>query len=268
MSNRQSSALSAAPPIDRRNLFCQVASATTGITVAGQCYIVPTAVAADEDFAGLYENRNRNKNKQALIREDIWYMTGKIPPRRLDQQSYLTDDGPKYNAWGTCSTSDGGGNSCTYVPLSQRIPGYSKYAYNIALGAKDFQQLGRTLDEILGSSPSDDQVWEKAEVYLKPYPESNLPPPSKDALLKMALMGTAMLTTPNYSGPPRELLVSRYYINEVNFALFEISSALAVRDAVRAKKAWDFGKDSWNSYFVLVNRAIVPKVGDQFEMIV
>jgi hypothetical protein len=44
----------------------------------------------------------------------------------------------KYNAWGIC-TNDSGGNACTYVPLKQRIPAYSKYAFNIALGAKEYQ---------------------------------------------------------------------------------------------------------------------------------
>ena len=84
----------------------------------------------------------------------------------------------------------------------------------------------------------------------------------------MALLGTALLTTPNYSGPPKELMVARFYVNEVDFALNEVASALDVRDLRRAKAAWEFGRDSWNSYFVLVNRAIVPKVGDKFGLIV
>lgn len=78
----------------------------------------------------------------------------------------------------------------------------------------------------------------------------------------------AMLTSPNFPGPSRELLVARYYANEVRFANREILAAVRERDAGRALQAWQFGKDSWNSYFQVVARQIVPKVGDPFEIIV
>ena len=35
-----------------------------------------------------------------------------------------------------------------------------------------------------------------------------------------------------------------------------------------ATGAWEFGKDSWNSYLAVVNPQIVPKVGEPFELIV
>ena len=76
-----------------------------------------------------------------------------------------------------------------------------------------------------------------------------------------------MLTSPNYSGPPMEMLVARFYVNELGFATQELSRALADRDIGRAKAAWQFGKDSWNSYLTIVNPAIVPKVGDKFELL-
>ena len=55
-----------------------------------------------------------------------------------------------------------------------------------------------------------------------------------DALLKMALFASGMLTSPNYSGPSRELLVARFYVNEADFATKEIASAIKTRDAKRA----------------------------------
>lgn len=83
----------------------------------------------------------------------------------------------------------------------------------------------------------------------------------------MVLLSTSLLTSPNYTGPPFELLIARYYINEVGFALREIADALRVNDMDRARGAWEFGADSWNSYFTIVNNAIVPKVGEKFIFI-
>ena len=39
------------------------------------------------------------------------------------------------------------------------------------------------------------------------------------------------------------------------------------KNAKVAQEAWDFGRDSWNSYIAVVNPSIVPKVGDPFEPI-
>lgn len=83
----------------------------------------------------------------------------------------------------------------------------------------------------------------------------------------MVLLSTALLSSPNYTGPPFELLIARYYINEVAFSMREITDALKSGDVERAAAAWEFGADSWNSYFTIVNNAIVPKVGEKFVMI-
>ncbi len=52
-----------------------------------------------------YENRDRNKNKDALIREDYWYFSGRRPPRSLDINALPADD-PTWNAWGECTKSE------------------------------------------------------------------------------------------------------------------------------------------------------------------
>mmetsp|Transcript_9174 Transcript_9174/g.13471 ORF Transcript_9174/g.13471 Transcript_9174/m.13471 type:complete len:130 (+) Transcript_9174:1-390(+) len=95
----------------------------------------------------------------------------------------------------------------------------------------------------------------------------NMPPIAIDAQLKMVLLSTSLLTSPSYTGPPFELLIARFYVNELHFATKEITNALLASDLDRAIAAWEYGKDSWNSYFTVVNRAIVPKVGGQFEPI-
>jgi hypothetical protein len=84
--------------ITRRALISGVASAI----------ILPSNLPANADDAQSdpyrYENRDRNKNKDALIREDYWYFSGRRPPRRLDINALPADD-PTWNAWGECTNT-------------------------------------------------------------------------------------------------------------------------------------------------------------------
>jgi hypothetical protein len=213
-----------------------------------------------------YENRDRMGNQQAVIRDDYWYITGKLPPRKL--QSPLKGDDPQWNAFGSCTTSEStGSNSCTYVSLGQRRAAYTKYASSIRYGADDYQTLGSILLSIQKSSLQPISIlqpfWEEAASLLKP----SQPSAPVDAELKMVLLATALLTSPNFPGPSRELLVARFYANEVRFAHREIYTAVQGQDIQRAVVAWEFGRDSWNSYFQAIARAIVPKVGNPFNAI-
>lgn len=232
---------------------------------------IPRAIADDGSTATSialpsYERRDRRGNSDAVIREDYWYMTGRIPPRNL-QEAQLAPDDPQWNAFGSCQTNAEGSatNSCTYVSLRQRIPAYSKYGYIIALGAREYQQLGDFIRE--QQKGTVDPSWRREALsYLQSSTSS--PPPTTDSLLKMILLASGLLTSPNFNGPNRELLVARYYVNEVKFALSEIVDAVQQGDLPRALNAWEFGRDHWNSYFVIVNRQISPKVGDKFQRIV
>lgn len=242
--------------LSRRNLF--------GTAVAGVFPLV--AVADDTDLqSGKYELRDRKSNKDALVREDYYYMMGKTPPRALGGP--LAMDDPQFNAFGSCETKADGSstNSCTYVSLKQRIPTYSKYGFSIGLGSREYKALGDALKKCQNTNASESD-WATAASYVTTLPQTP-PPPTVDALLKMALFASGMLTSPNYSGPSRELLVARFYVNEADFATKEIASAIKTRDAKRALAAWSFGKDSWNSYFQIVNDKISPKVGDKFNLI-
>jgi hypothetical protein len=120
-------ALHQAHILDRRQPL-----ATAGAAVMAS-YFVSTG---SRYWRGSSLRASKPKRKQASTGERrllVWWV-------RCRQESYT----PfhlilhKYNAWGIC-TNDSGGNACTYVPLKQRIPAYSKYAFNIALGAKEYQ---------------------------------------------------------------------------------------------------------------------------------
>jgi hypothetical protein len=245
--------------LSRRDaLISAIITSTTSTTTA------TTTIVGDESnqqkYNYDYENRDRKSNKDALIREDYWYMMGKTPPRLLNGP--IQQDDPKWNSFGSCQTSAADGatsNSCTYVSLKQRIPIYSKYGFNIALGSKEYQQLGKAIEN---------QNWNVAQSYIMSKDSSdNNPTAIVDALLKMVLFASGMLTSPNYSGPNKRLLVARFYVNELKFAVAELQDALLDKNYDRAIAAYKFGKDSLNSYFLIVNESISNKVGDQFELI-
>lgn len=242
--------------LSRRQVFGSTASSAAILTTWPS---IANGESATEGMSRLdkLHFRERKSNKGTLIREDYWFMMGKTPPRKLDGP-LITDD-PEFNAFGSCETtqSNGGSNSCTYVSLKQRIPTYSKYGFSIALGAREYSMLGSSLRK---------GDWKGAVSYLMTEPQQP-PPPSIDALLKMVLFASGMLTSPNYSGPSKRLLVARFYANEVGFAIEEIKEAVDERDQQRAIAAWEFGKDSWNSYYQIVNDSISVKVGDKFEPI-
>lgn len=76
-----------------------------------------------------------------------------------------------------------------------------------------------------------------------------------------------LLVSPNNLREKKGVALATFYVNEVDFALERIAAAAAQADAAAAGLAWDFGRDSWNSYLAVVNKAIVPKVGEPFEPI-
>jgi hypothetical protein len=245
------------------------ASSGSASTAAATMSPVETATTASSDYFP-FESRDRKGNKNTVIREDYWYMMGKTPPRQL--LSPLKGDNPQFNAYGACeSTVVGGGNPCTYISLKQRAPAYSKYASSILAGSQEYQALGGLLQKLrriaIGiDSSSIDTSWQEAASYVVTE-EHSPPPPIVDAELKMILFATAMTTSPNFPGPSRELLVSRFYVNEAHYAHIVIKHAILSRDVDAALQAWQFGRDSWNSYFQAVSRSIVPKVGEPFAPI-
>lgn len=229
---------------------------------------VETATTASDYFP--FESRDRKGNKKTVIREDYWYMMGKTPPRQL--LGPLKGDNPHFNAYGSCeSTVVGGGNPCIYISLKQRATAYSKYASSIFAGSQEYQALGRLLQQLRTAaieteSSSIDTSWQEAALYVVTE-EHSPPPPIVDAELKMILFATAMTTSPNFPGPSRELLVSRFYVNEAHYAHIAMKNAILSRDLNAAIQAWQFGRGSWNSYFQAVSRSIVPKVGEPFAPI-
>ena len=79
----------------------------------------------------------------------------------------------------------------------------------------------------------------------------------------MGLMANGFLASES-SGTTNELLLARWYINEVYLDVSDIKSSSSKSNALIA---YDSTIKAMNSYLNLLNRVIIPKVGDPFQLI-
>ena len=221
-----------------------VSTATTLLGIAG-----PGAMHA---HAEEYPDWNRRtRSGVGLITGDYYYTFGVVPPRKILAPNV---DQPKWNTFGACID-----NSCTYVPIAQRYAAYSKYEQRLARGL-------RTFSEMKGLIAKEDWPAVSAAVS-RGSSDGRSPAPAVDALLKAGLLASQLLVSPNNLREKKESSLAIFYVNEASYALDLIAAASASRDAPAAMAAWEFGKDSWNSYLAVINPSIVPKVGEPFDVI-
>jgi hypothetical protein len=181
-----------------------------------------------------------------LLSNDYYYIFGKLPPRKISGSKI---DQPQWNTFGACLD-----NSCTYVPIAQRYSAFSKYEPRISRGLRAYSALLPLIEQ--GDWPAVAASVANGKQDMSP---------AVDALLPSGLLASALLVSPNNLKEKKEASLATFYVNEANFALSLIRDAAAKRDYESAKVAWEFGRDSWNSFLAVVNPSIVPKVGEPFE---
>lgn len=128
----------------------------------------------------------------------------------------------------------------------QRYDTLKKYGDRVTAGIKVIDGLQDTIK----SSTSGDY---KATV--------TDPSASEYALRPFGLMANGFLGSEN-TGTTNELLLSRWYINEIYLAIGDIQSASNEKDALKSHMS---AKKAVNSYLAMINRVITSKVGDKFE---
>ena len=104
----------------------------------------------------------------------------------------------------------------------------------------------------------------KLDLAALPTDDPKAPAPTRAAGRSALLLADALLVSAASGSLGREILVARFYVNELFFSTEEVVRALEAEDVPRALDAWALGVDSYNSYFTVVNPRIVPKVGEQF----
>ena len=239
-------------PVPSRTVtpVCVVTSRRAVIAGAASALLGAGIATADETQFPDWNQRMRGGGKEALIPGDYYYIYGTVPPRQISAPNI---EQPKFNTFGSCVD-----NSCTYVPIQQRYSAYTKYELRLSRGLRIFSELK-------GAIERRDWTAVAAGVYRG---EAGTPPsPAVDALLKAGLLASQLLVSPNNLREKKESSLAIFYVNEASYALELLGSAASKADAPAALAAWDFGRDSWNSYLAVVNPSIVPKVGEPFGLI-
>lgn len=134
--------------------------------------------------------------------------------------------------------------SMPFAPSQQRYDTMKKYR----------ERVQRGVDLIAGLKDS------IARSEFENIPDSTAP---EYSIRPMGLMANNFLASEN-TGTTNELLLARWYINEINLDIYDIKNAASKEDAAQAYLA---AVSALNSYLGLLNRVITPKVGDKFDLV-
>ena len=132
-----------------------------------------------------------------------------------------------------------------FTPSQQRYDTMKKYRERVQRGVDLIRDLGDTIAKGEYASIPDGSA-----------PEYSIRP--------MGLMANGFLASEN-TGTTNELLLSRWYINEIALDIDDIKNAPSKEAAAKSHRA---AVKAVNSYLGLLNRVITSKVGDKFDLIV
>lgn len=83
-------------------------------------------------------------------------------------------------------------------------------------------------------------------------------------LRALGLLANSFFASEN-TGTTNELMLARWYINEIYLRIGDYRGALEKGDATEAKACFGYMTKALNSYLTLLNRSITSKVGDPFS---
>jgi hypothetical protein len=132
-----------------------------------------------------------------------------------------------------------------FVLSQQRYDALKKYGERVKSGA----QVLKKLDDVIKAEGS-------AKVPGCDDPSYSLRP--------LGLLANGFLGSEN-TGTTNELLLARWYINEIYLRIGDIQNA---PNEAEALKAHDAAQKAMNSYLSMMNRVITSKVGNKFEYII
>lgn len=183
-------------------------------------------------FLSLLSLRHRCSN--ALRRRDILWVALPAPAQALEPlfpSDFYSKFGKRPAPIDSTDTLPG---APPFVRVQTRYDAYQKYAPKINVGLAAFKDLAQAPNQ------------KSADTLVK-------------TLRPMGLLANNLLATDSVTN---ELLLARYYINEVFFKIADVDWS---RNDVSALV--DQARLNLNSYLVVVNRAIPPTVGDAFPLL-
>lgn len=170
------------------------------------------------------------------------------PSRRSDNSNVLfnQDNYYKFGAaakWIEPGTTDFP-EKMPFAPSQQRYEALKKYGGRIKSAS---EELGK-----IGSATSSSDIPDASDPIYQ--------------LRALGLLANSFLATEN-TGTTNELMLARWYINEVYLRIGDMKTALNKGDANEAEACYGYVKKAMNSYLTLMNRVITSKVGDAFGYI-
>lgn len=131
-----------------------------------------------------------------------------------------------------------------FTPSQQRYDTMKKYRERVQRGIDLIASLGEVIAKGDYATIADSTA-----------PEYSIRP--------MGLMANNFLASEN-TGTTNELLLARWYINEINLDIDDIKNASSKDDAVKSHLA---AINALNSFLGMLNRVITSKVGDKFDLV-
>ena len=180
----------------------------------------------------------------------IFYGNPEASPSRRNDNSNVLFSQDNYYKFGAAARWIEPGNvefpeKMPFVPSQQRYDALKKYGSRIEKARDTIVQIG--------SASSVNDVPEKDDPIYQ--------------LRALGLLANSFLATEN-SGVTNELMLARWYINELYLRIGDYRNALDKGDMKETNVASGCLTKAMNSYLTLLNRSITSKVGDPFSYIV
>ena len=229
--------------VERREVLSSLAGAAGALSALVP--IIAPAAAADKTFTP----------GGSLVEREVGIRVGNpeaSPSRSFDNGNVLFGQDHYFKFGAAAPWIEPGGTdfpkTMPFTPSQQRYDILKKYGIRVVEGTRTIESLGETIR----TCPPEEYG---SKILASDAPEYMLRP--------MGLMANGFLASEN-TGATNELLLARWYINEIYLDIGDIRAATSEADAL---KSLDAAKKSINSYYGLLNRVITIKVGDPFELV-
>jgi hypothetical protein len=138
-----------------------------------------------------------------------------------------------------------------FVPAQQRYDALKKYRARVEVVKEVIVRIGPSSLATTSTDVTDDIPDKNDPIY---------------QLRALGLLANSFLATEN-TGTTNELMLARWYINEMYLRIGDYRDALQRGDIATAQTCYDCLCKAMNSYLSLLNRSISSKVGDTFGYI-
>lgn len=233
-------------PLDRRSLLLLLLHILSSTTLLPAVLLVATPNIAHADFAPGGTLLDRTVS--------VTYGNPDASPSRLRDNSNVLFDKDNYYKFGAAAPwidppgSTDFPKTMPFVPAQQRYVALKKYAARVEAVKQEIVRIGSPTSTTAAVTDIPDKT---DPIY---------------QLRALGLLANSFMATEN-TGTTNELMLARWYINEMYLRIGDYREALQEEDTGLAKTCYECLCKAMNSYLSLLNRSISSKVGDPFGYI-